>query len=172
MKNPKRRLILLSLLLPAAWWLMQLVHESGHVLGAWITGGVVKRVYFHPLDISRTDLSHNPSPLVVVWAGPIGGVLLPLAAWLIAARFNIRGRHVLRFFAGFCLIGNGAYIAFGSFNRVGDCGTMLAHGAPGWTLWLFGLVTIPIGFRLWHNLGREFGLAAKSPPSQSPDPDH
>jgi hypothetical protein len=29
--------------------------------------------------ISRTDLSFNPHPLLVVWAGPVLGVLLPMA---------------------------------------------------------------------------------------------
>ena len=57
------------------------------------------------------------------------------------------------FFAGFCLITNGAYIAIGSFGRVGDCGVMLEHGSPLWTLLLFGAMTIPLGFYLWHRLG-------------------
>ena len=57
------------------------------------------------------------------------------------------------FFAGFCLLANGAYIAVGSFDRIGDCGVMLEHGSPLWTLLLFGILTIPTGFLLWHRLG-------------------
>src|SRR5437870_4599390 len=98
---------------------MQAVHEFGHVAGAWLTGGQVARVVLHPLTISRTDLDDNPRPLLVVWAGPLCGVLLPLAAWGIVALGRCLGGYLLRFFAGFCLIANGAYIGVGSFDGLG-----------------------------------------------------
>src|SRR5206468_9028873 len=78
-----------------SWLGMQAVHESGHVLGASLTGGEVARVVLHPLTISRTDLAHNPSPLPVVWAGPVVGVLAPLAIWGIAAGLRMPGAFVL-----------------------------------------------------------------------------
>jgi hypothetical protein len=142
----------------ASWLGMQAVHESGHVLGACVTGGRVSQVVLHPLTISRTDLAHNPSPLSVVWSGPVFGVLLPLLLWLTAASLRLSGAFLLRFFAGFCLIANGAYIAFGSFDRIGDCGVMLQHGSALWQLWLFGAVTVPAGLWLWHRQGPYFGL--------------
>jgi hypothetical protein len=141
-----------------SWLGMQAVHESGHVLGAWLTGGRVARVVLHPLTISRTDLADNPRPLPVVWAGPAFGVLLPLALWGVAAGLRLPGAFVLRFFAGFCLIANGAYIGGGSFAGVGDCGEMLRHGSAPWQLWLFGAVTVPAGLWLWHRQGPHFGL--------------
>src|SRR5438105_1787209 len=101
---------------------MQAVHESGHVFGAWLTGGRVARVVLHPLTISRTDVADNPHPLVVVWAGPIFGVVVPLLLWGAAAASRLPGAFLLRFFAGFCLLANGLYIGVGSFDRVGDCG--------------------------------------------------
>src|SRR3954454_20608537 len=79
-----------------SWLGMQAVHESGHVLGAWLTGGQVARVVLYPLTISRTDLIHNPRPLVVVWAGPWVGVLVPLVGWAIAAKLRMPGVYVLR----------------------------------------------------------------------------
>ena len=42
---------------------------------------------------------------------------------------RLRGEFVLRFFAAFCLIANGAYIGVGSFTRVGDAQAMLTLGA-------------------------------------------
>jgi Peptidase M50B-like len=143
-----------------SWLGMQAVHELGHVLGAWLTGGRVDKVVLHPLTISRTDLAHNPRPLVVVWAGPIVGVLLPLVAWGVAAGLRLRGAYVLRFFAGFCLLGNGLYIGVGSFDAIGDCGEMLRHGSQLWQLWLFGAVTAPVGLWMWHRQGPHFGLGA------------
>ena len=62
--------ILIGSCVLGSWLLMQAVHESGHVLGASLTGGRVGRVVLYPLTISRTDLIDNPSPLIVVWAGP------------------------------------------------------------------------------------------------------
>ena len=88
-----------------AWLLLQAVHEFGHVLGAWLTGGTVQRVVLHPLNISRTDVGPNPRPLIVVWAGPIFGVLAPLAIWCVAAVLKSPLAWLARFFAGCCLIG-------------------------------------------------------------------
>jgi hypothetical protein len=150
--------ILIVSTLVGSWLAMQDVHELGHVLGAGATGGRVARVVLDPRTISRTDLAENPSPLAVVWTGPIGGVVMPLALWGLASVCRFRGAFVLRFFAGFCLIANGLYIGCGSFDRVGDCGDMLRHGSPIWTLWLFGIVTVPAGFGLWNGLGPAFGL--------------
>src|SRR5437764_5916291 len=104
------QVVLIGSTLLGSWLGMQAVHESGHVLGAWATGGEVARVVLHPLTISRTDLARNPRPLPVTWAGPVVGVLLPLAALGLAAALRRPGVYLLRFFAGSCLIANGAYL--------------------------------------------------------------
>lgn len=141
---------------------MQQVHELGHVLGAVATGGQVERVVLHPLTISRTDLAANPRPLVVAWAGPVIGFVLPVIVWATVAAMGLRLTFLLRFFAGFCLIANGAYIGAGSFGGIGDCGEMLRHGSPIWLLWLFGLVAVPAGLVLWNGQGRHFGIGPEA----------
>jgi hypothetical protein len=141
-----------------SWFAMMAVHEAGHVLGALVTGGAVAKVVLHPLTISRTDLSSNPQPLIVVWAGPLFGVVAPLVAWVAAQVGRVPFWYLLRFFAGFCLIANGAYLGVGAFDDVGDAGDLLRHGAPIWQLWLFGILCVPAGFLLWHRLGPHFGL--------------
>jgi hypothetical protein len=141
-----------------SWLGMQDVHEFGHVVGAWLTGGQMARVVLHPLTISRTDLTVNPHPLVVVWAGPLVGCLLPLAAWGLVAALRWPWVYLPRFFAGFCMIANGAYIACGAFEGIGDAGVMLRHGSPLWWLLGFGIVTVPAGLWLWHKQGPYFGL--------------
>jgi hypothetical protein len=137
---------------------MQAVHELGHVVGAWLTGGRVSRVVLFPLTVSRTDVTYNPSPLIVVWAGPIVGILMPLLAWRMAIKARLPDVFVVRFFAGFCLLANGLYISIGSFGGIGDCGEMLRHGSSPWQLWLFGIITVPFGLWLWHRQGEHFGL--------------
>lgn len=140
-----------------SWLLMQAVHEAGHVLGAWLTGGHVQRVVLHPLAISRTDVSPNPWPLAEVWAGPLGGVMFPVAMWLAAHQWIKPLAAWLRFFAGFCLIANGCYLGYGVIEPIGDAEELIRYGTPVWMLGLFGMITIPLGFRLWHGLGPEFG---------------
>ena len=147
------QLVFVASLLALSWFGMMAFHELGHVVGALVTGGNVERVVLHPLTISRTDVSPNPSPLIVVWLGPILGCLIPAAcSWLVPRRLTVV-RNIALFFVGFCLLANGSYIAFGSFDRAGDCGDMLQHGSPLWTLLLFGALTIPLGFYVWHRLG-------------------
>ena len=126
------QLLLIGTFLPLCWLGMMAVHELGHVVGAVVTGGTVERVVLHPLAISRTDVSPNPNPVLVVWAGPLVGVLLPLALLVIFKVGRVSLAYLSQFFAGFCLIANGAYIGVGSFARIGDAGDMLRHGSPRW----------------------------------------
>lgn len=69
-----------------------------------------------------------------------------------------RWDYFVQFFAGTCLIANGAYIGVGSFQGIGDAGDLLRHGSPAWLLWLFGMVSVPLGLYLWNGLGPSFGL--------------
>lgn len=84
------QILLIASFVAFSWLAMQAVHEPGHVLGARATGGTVTKVVLHPLALSRTDVSPNPRPLFVVWAGPIVGALLPLIAFLTAAMLRSR----------------------------------------------------------------------------------
>lgn len=145
-----------------SWQGMQLVHEAGHVVGAWLTGGEVQRVVLHPLTISRTDVSPNPHPLIVVWLGPVLGVALPVLLWLVVRAVWPGVSYLARFFAGFCLVANGAYIGVGAAWPVGDAETMLRLSVPRWVMAAFGFTCIAAGFALWNGLGPSFGLDGPS----------
>jgi hypothetical protein len=156
--NRLLQLLLIATFLPLCWFGMMAVHELGHVIGAYATGGRVARVVLHPLAISRTDLAHNPHPLIVAWSGPVIGVLLPLVVLGVFRLAGLPGRYLVRFFAGFCLIANGAYLGAGAWAGIGDAGDLLRLGTRiGWLL-AFGLLTVPAGLFLWHGLGPHFGL--------------
>lgn len=154
------QVLLIASFLPFCWLGFMAVHELGHVLMGVATGGTIQKVVIHPFAISRTDISPNPSPSMVTWAGPVLGVLIPLAMWSLFWKLKLPGDFLARFFAGFCLIANGAYIAFGSLGQIGDAGDLLRYGAGKWLLWIFGVVTIPLGLFLWNGLGANFGLGA------------
>jgi hypothetical protein len=156
----QHHLVLIGSTLAFSWLAMQAVHELGHAVGAGLSGGQISKVVLHPATISQTRLAANPHPQFVAWMGPIVGVALPILALLAARVAGWRAWYLVQFFAGFCLVANGAYIAFGSIGRIGDAGDLLRHGAAPMLLWLFGLVTIPAGLWLWHGLGRNFGLGA------------
>jgi hypothetical protein len=151
--------LLIGSFIPLCWLAMMAIHELGHVVGAVATGGTVQRVVLHPLAISRTDVSPNPAPLLVVWSGPIVGVVMPLAAWAILELAKAPLAYLVRSFAGFCLVANGCYIGVGSFGQIGDAGEMLRCRSPAWSLWGFGIVAAPLGLYLWNGLGPHFGLA-------------
>jgi hypothetical protein len=155
--NRRDQILLIASLLPLCWFGMMAVHEFGHVAAAWVSGGSVERVVLHPLTISRTDVSPNPHPAFVVWAGPIVGVLLPLLIFLVIRALRGPTTYLWRFFAGFCLVANGLYLGVGSVEPVGDARDLLRHGMPRWLLGLFGLATVPLGFFLWNGQGKHFG---------------
>lgn len=150
-----RRTRLLGWLLAAvpAWFAMQGLHELGHVLHAVVSGGTVKAVHVRLLGFSETVLHEDPHPHFVAWGGVVWGSLLPLVPLLVARAFCRRAVPAGLFFAGFCLVGNGAYLAGGTFVRAGDTFVMLLRGSPAWLLVLTGSLLVAARLGLWHRLG-------------------
>ena len=64
-----RKISLNILAIIPSWYAMMLVHEFGHMIHAWVSGGVVSHLEFGLFEFSRTDFSHNPHPLFVAWGG-------------------------------------------------------------------------------------------------------
>ena len=69
-----QQVLLIVSMLALSWLMMQAVHEFGHVVAAWATGGAVTKVVLHPSALSRTDVEPNPQPLAVAWGGPLIGI--------------------------------------------------------------------------------------------------
>jgi len=140
----------------ASWLAMMVFHECGHILHAILSGGRIARVVLHPLVFSRTDVSPNPHPLLVAWGGVAWGWILPLAIWLPLR--HARLGFLLQFFAGFCLLANGAYLASGVLVPAGDTDDLLRLGVPRWVMALCGIPLCACGLTLWNGLGPRFGL--------------
>ena len=152
------QILLITSMLAFSWLGMMAVHELGHVVHLGFSGGTVETVVVHPLAISRTDAGENPHPLVVAWGGPIWGCLFPLGGLLVARRLAPSHAYLARFFAGFCLVANGAYLAGDAYVRGGDGRDLIAHGTPPWVLIVFGVTAVAGGLCLWNGLGPHFGL--------------
>lgn len=144
--------LLLPPLLYASWLAMMATHELGHVLHAWVSGATVSAVRVPWVGFSITEFSTNPHPHFVAWGGAVWGSLLPALAWLLFERMRWRGRGALQFFAGFCLIANGAYLGAGWLARAGDAADLLRHGTPAWVLVVCGASGLGARLYLWHRL--------------------
>ena len=152
-----------------SWLSMMAVHEFGHVLNGWISGARLEGVRLPLVGFSQTEFANNPHPLFVVWGGPIWGCLLPLAIFggvkMLGTASGAARRYgfLARWFAGFCLVANGGYLAGGVFLCHGggdDPSVVLLHGGAMWQLLAFGLPAIAAGLYLWNGLGAHFGLGA------------
>ncbi len=148
--------------LGASWLGMMAVHESGHIVAALAAGGSIKSVALPIFGFWRTDLANNPHPLVVAWAGGVLGSLFPLPLLLVTRLAARRFAFLAQFFAGFCLIANGAYLGGGAWLDAGDAADLLHHGAQRWQLATFGLPIVAAGLALWNGLGRHFGLGSSA----------
>jgi hypothetical protein len=145
---------------------MMVAHESGHVLHAVVSGGRVVRVVLDPLAFSRTDVSPNPRPIFVAWGGMVWGAVWPLILWLWACAARWRLAFLLRFWAGFCLLANGAYAAAGAMMPAGDTEDLLRMGVPRLALVLVGAPLTACGLMLWNGLAPHFGLAGREGPER------
>lgn len=137
-----RRWLRLALLLIAAWCVMVLSHETGHLLGGWLGGGKLQQADLRPWALPHSHFEPDPHPLLTLWAGPILGVLVPLvvallsrqpAAWLIA--------H-------FCLLANGCYLltAWVDGGSHLDTTRLLAQGASPLQIIAYCAITIAWGY--------------------------
>lgn len=144
------------------WYAMQLLHEAGHVFAAWGLGIEIVQFHFGLLTVSHTMLDETGQSsgvlLAATWAGPIAGMLSPLALWGIAVAFRFRETFLPRFLAGFCLVANGCYLLFGPADGFADTAVLLAHGATRRQLVAAGLIGVIGGFILWNGQGKHFGI--------------
>lgn len=158
------QIALIVSMLCLSWLGMMAVHELGHVLHAWASGGTVWRVILHPLAISVTYYRHNPHPHFVAWGGALWGSLLPLGLLGLVQFARRRLACLFRFFAAFCLLANGVYIGLDAFVQAGDGRTLVRGGSPRWLLVAFGCAAVGASALLWNGLGPSFGLGTPSKP--------
>lgn len=121
---------------------MVFTHEIGHVIGGAVCGAHLQNLDLAPWRLPYSVHSPDPHPKVTLWAGPLLGVLMPLAAaWLLR-------RPAAWFIADFCLLANGSYLALSCLagDRLLDGPRLLAAGVSPLTLAAYCLITILVGY--------------------------
>lgn len=138
----RRRLLTFGLLLVASWGVMTVTHEAGHLVGGWACGGTLREARLYPWELPYSIFEPDPRPLVTLWAGPVLGVLVPLAAAAVVRR------PWAWFVADFCLLANGAYLAVAwvTGDRHLDTPKLLAHGAHPAAVATYCLLAVGFGY--------------------------
>jgi hypothetical protein len=110
---------------------MMAIHELGHVLSTKINGGTIDYVELRPWLLSQTERHGSTHELVDVWAGPLFGSIAPVLIWLVLRSRSEILKFYTGFWAGFCLIINGLYLALGWWGgEANDSGELLKGGTP------------------------------------------
>ena len=138
----RRRVAYLVVLLVIAWIVMTFTHEMGHVVGGWISGATLNDLDLAPWRLPYSLHNPDPHPLVTLWCGPVLGALVPLGmAALIRQPWAF-------FFADFCLLANGCYLALAwiSGERFLDTQRLLEAGAHPISIAFYCIVTIGFGY--------------------------
>lgn len=136
------RALRFCVLLAIAWCVMTFTHELGHIIGGVLSGATLQEVDLAPWRMPFSLYQPNPHPLVTLWTGPVFGIALPLAATLLIRR------DWARFIGDFCLLANGVYLAaaWGTGDRLLDTAKLIEHGASRWSIGIFCIVTISVGY--------------------------
>jgi hypothetical protein len=131
-----------GLLLAVSWCVMTFVHESGHVLCGWASGGTLQHADLAPWHLPHSSFDPDPHPLVTLWGGPILGAVVPLAVALVVRR------GWMWFIAYFCVLANGSYLAVAWLTGESYLNTarLLQHGAHPATVAAYCAVTIGAGY--------------------------
>ncbi len=121
---------------------MVTTHEAGHLVGGWASGAELTACDLAPWRLPYSIHHPDPHPKVTLWAGPLIGVLLPLATAIV---FRHRSVWLV---ADFRLIANGSYLAlaFASDDRFLDTTRLLDAGTHPLGIVAFCLATIPTGY--------------------------
>jgi hypothetical protein len=155
MNEDRFPLILLRMVVPVlAWYAMEAVHELGHVIGA---GGRVAAVHIPLVGFSMTEYEDGIGTVRSIACGPALGATMPLIL-LLAPRRRLAGR-IARFFAGFCLVANGAYMLAGAYMNEGDAGDLIGFGVTRVSIMVPALLALGLGLWVLHRNGRWAGLA-------------
>lgn len=116
-----------------------ILHELGHALTLWTTGGTVTGFSLHPFSWSYTFYGAPPAyPLLTAWGGVLFGSAVALLLLSLIRPWQNTWTIPLALTALCALVVNGLYLTVDSlFLPGGDATVIVRHGTP----WLLVLAT-------------------------------
>lgn len=125
------------------------LHEAGHVLGVWCTGGHASGIVIHPFSWSHAHAFSINHEGVVIWAGSVLGSLFGILVTLSVLKWRRPGLLIPLLVGVVACIYNGVYLLLGSVFKLGGDGTLLsAEYAPAAVVAAAGLLMVCIGMLL------------------------
>jgi len=158
MKTLQRMLIVGGLYVFVSY-VSEIVHELGHVLAAWGTGGQVYGIVISAFSWSYA-YAYSSESMALAWSGFAAqvafGVMVFCLLWICKSRLSLVGVLL----AAESLAEAGGYMLVGAITNEGDSATLIGRGiapvvliAIGAALWLLSIpVVLPAGALL--NMGR------------------
>ncbi len=120
-----------------------MLHELGHALPVWLTGGEIESIVIHPLSWSYTnwgaDVTH---PVLGVWSGSLFGFVASVLIFALVWRWRRPALAPLLLLGVLGGISNGVYLLGG----MGDPVTLIEAGQPAWLVRGAGVAMVIVGF--------------------------
>ena len=127
------------------------LHEHGHAIAAWATGGKVCRIVFHPFSWSYVNhYSSKPGyENIVTWAGPLFAVFVGLLLLIIVWRWHRPNIMPVLMIGVVACCKDGSYLIISCLaNTRGDGATLVKHGTPLVVVVAVGFILFAIGIVL------------------------
>ena len=141
------------------------VHELGHAIGTWVTGGEVYRIILHPFLEGRCEHSTTSFPMITTLAGVGFSILVGSVAILLSRRYHHPMLAPLVMMGIAAFFSSGFYYIVGVIIPFGDPGYLTnALGASSILVLLFGISMVGLGIvAATPALGPVFGMGSHEP---------
>jgi hypothetical protein len=144
------------------------LHELGHILSGWLSGGEFRYIDVYPFHFSTTILQPNPYPGLVTWSGLLLGWALPL---LTIPFWHVEWSGIgpaLQSWSAYCWLAFGAYLALAAGESLSDTGQLMTAGWSVSILFVVGAVVASGGYYIGrHGVSRLHKRFSATPPSWS-----
>jgi hypothetical protein len=149
-----------------AYNVVVVLHEIGHVVGAWLTGGQTHSLVVHPFSTSSVEVNPDPRPLVTHIAGILAPPLVGLALFRGLRPFLSPALLPLLLVPSIAWASSGLYLLVGAALQAGDALVLMQQGVPRTLLFAAGVACVPVSAHLAQRLFPLLGLDRGSPPAR------